>query len=107
MDTYLGHLLKLHFPTDAAKYSFHSFRIGFACALLAAGCDPFTIQALARWRSVDSLRIYARMNPDVYSAWISKSCLFRASSTSTANLPTIDAHDALAAFWDQDPPIPD
>jgi len=104
VDTYLGHLLKLHFGADAAKYSFHSFRIGFACALLAAGCDPFTIQALARWRSVESLRIYARMNPDVYSSWVTKSFSFRATSTSTANLPTIDAHDALAALRDQDVP---
>ena len=96
VDTYLGLLLKLHFGTEAGKYSFHSFRIGFACALLAAGCDPFTIQALARWRSVESLRIYARMNPDVYAAWVSKALTQRASSTSTANLPVIDSHDALA-----------
>ena len=96
VDTYLGLLLKLHFGAEASKYSFHSFRIGFACALLAAGCDPYTIQALARWRSVESLRIYARMNPDVYAGWVTKALSQRASSTSTANLPVIDRHDALA-----------
>ena len=98
VDTFLEHLLRLHFGADAVKYSFHSFRIGFACALLAAGCDPFTIQALARWRSVESLRIYARMNPDVYAGWITKAYAQRASSTSTANLPTIDNHDAIAQY---------
>jgi hypothetical protein len=98
VDTYLGHLLNLHFGANASKYSFHSFRIGFACALLAAGCDPYTIQALARWRSVESLRIYARMNPDVYAGWITRAYAQRASSTSTANLPTIDSHDAIAQY---------
>ena len=96
VDTYLGHLLQLVFGIGAGKYSFHSFRIGFACALLAAGCDPHTIQALARWRSVESLRIYARMNPAFYASWVTKALTQRASSTSTANLPLIDAHDAIA-----------
>jgi hypothetical protein len=36
VDTYLLHLLRLHVPpARLAGYSFHSFRIGFACALLA------------------------------------------------------------------------
>jgi len=89
--------LKLHLGAAAGRYSFHSFRIGFACALLAAGCDIYTIQALARWRSPESIRIYARMNPDVYAGWITKSMQQRASSTSTANLPcVIDEHEAMA-----------
>ena len=96
VDTYLGHFLKLHLGAAADKYSFHSFRIGFACALLAAGCDLYTIQALARWRSPESIRISARMNPDVYAGWVTKSLQQRASSVSTANLPVIDRHEALA-----------
>ena len=96
IDTYLGHFLKLHLGAAADSYSFHSFRIGFACALLAAGCDVYTIQALARWRSPESIRIYARMNPDVYASWVTRSLQQRASSTSTANLPVIDRHEALA-----------
>lgn len=95
VDTYLGHFLTLHLGAAAGNYSFHSFRIGFACALMAAGCDVYTIQALARWRSPESIRIYARMNPDVYAGWVTKSMQQRASSTTTANLPTIDRHDAL------------
>jgi len=96
VDTYLRRLLDLHFGKSAGNYSFHSFRIGFACALLAAGCDVYTIQALARWRSTESIRIYARMNPEMYADWIAKSLLQRASSTSTANLPVIDKSEALA-----------
>ena len=96
VDTYLGHFLTLHMGAAAKNYSFHSFRVGFACALMAAGCDVYTIQALARWRSPESIRIYARMNPDVYATWVAKSMQQRASSTTTANLPTIDRHEALA-----------
>jgi hypothetical protein len=100
VDTYLGHLLKLHLGEASGNYSFHSFRIGFACALMAAGCDVYTIQALARWRSTESIRIYARMNPDVYADWVTKSLQERASSTSTANYArsgiVIDRHEALA-----------
>ena len=106
VDTYLGHFLRLHLGATAGNYSFHSFRIGFACALLAAGCDVYTIQALARWRSPESIRIYARMNPDVYAGWVAKSLQQRASSTSTANLPVIDHHEALARLRTVDETAP-
>jgi hypothetical protein len=56
----------------ACKYSFHSSRVGFSCALLAAGCPPATIRALARWNSAESLKIYARLNLADYVSWISK-----------------------------------
>ncbi len=102
VDTYLRRLLDRHLGNAAGNYSFHSFRIGFACALLAAGCDVYTIQALARWRSTESIRIYARMNPEVYSDWITRSLRQRASSTSTANLPVIDRSEALARLHAED-----
>ena len=98
VDTYLKHFLQIHLGAVAGNYSFHSFRIGFACALLAAGCDVYTIQALARWRSPESIRIYARMNPAVYSSWIVRSLKQRATSTSTSNLLVMDSHDAIACL---------
>ena len=103
VDTYLSYFLRLHLGTVAKNYSFHSFRIGFACALLAAGCDVYTIQALARWRSPESIRIYARMNPEVYAAWITRSLTQRATSTSTANLLVMDEHEAMAQLQDFEP----
>jgi hypothetical protein len=48
VETYLGHFLTLSLGAAAGNYSFHSFRIGFACALMAAGCDVYTIQTLSR-----------------------------------------------------------
>ena len=102
----VGHLLKqllrVELPeAEADKYSFHSFRVGFASALLAAGCPPATIQALARWSSAESLAIYARLNPSEYAGWVSKALLQRTDSTSTRNLPRlplIDDFDIFATF---------
>jgi integrase len=98
-DTYLHHLLCCVMPEASAKtHSFHSFRIGFACALLAAGASYDVIQALARWRSVESVLIYARLNANDYTDWISKAMLQSSSSTVTKNLPVIDDHDSYAAL---------
>ena len=99
VDTYLGHLLRATVPSDqVASYSFHSFRIGFASALLAANCPYDMIQALARWRSDKSVAIYARLNPEDYAGWVAKALQQDTTSTTTARLPTIDAHDAVATF---------
>ena len=99
VDTYLGHLLRANLPADkVASYSFHSFRIGFEYALLAANCPYDMIQALARWRSDKSVAIYARLNPDDYAAWVSKALQQTTTSTTAARLPVIDDHDAVATF---------
>ena len=99
VDTYLGHLLRVNVPADkVASYSFHSSRIGFACALLAANCPYDMIQALARWRSDRSVAIYARLNPKDYAAWVAKALQQKTTSTTAARLPVIDAHDAVATF---------
>jgi hypothetical protein len=86
---------------EACKYSFHSFRVGFACALLAAGCPPATIQALARWSSAESLAVYARLNPSDYAGWVSKAMLQRTNSVTTRRLPPvpiIDDFEIVASF---------
>jgi hypothetical protein len=82
-------LLLLAFPpkAEAAKYSSHTPRIGFACSLLAAGCPPATVQALARWRSIEPLEVYARLSPSDYAAWVSKALSQRTDSITTRRLP--------------------
>ena len=106
VDRFLGLLLRSVLPeAEAKKYSFHSFRVGFACALLAAGCPPATIQALARWRSVESLAIYARLNPSDYGDWVSKALLQRTDSTTTRRLPALpilDNFDLIQSFATSD-----
>jgi hypothetical protein len=53
-DTYLHHLpCAIISDAEASTYPLHSFRIGFACALLVAGALCGTIQALAWWNSAE------------------------------------------------------
>jgi hypothetical protein len=50
VDRLLKKLHRVELPeAEAAKYSFHRFKVGFASALAVAGCPPATIRALARW----------------------------------------------------------
>ena len=102
VDKHLGLILRHHLPEAEAKTrSFHSFRVGFACALLAAGESYAMIQAAARWRSTHSITIYARLNPTDHADLVDKALAHSASSTSTRNLPrglVIDAHEIVATF---------
>ena len=99
VDSMLGHFLRLYMSAERARdFSFHSFRIGFACCLLAAGCPYDMIQALARWRSAKSAKIYARLNPEAHTAWVTKSLQHQASSTTGRRLPVIDADEMVATF---------
>ena len=50
-----------HDPGAPRHYSFHSHRITIARRLQATGEDWPTIQALVRWRSVESAMIYAQL----------------------------------------------
>lgn len=75
--------------SEAHKYSWHSFRIGLACALLAAGASDAVIMALCRWRSVSSLRIYARLNPDDYTRFIDDASALNLTSVQGPNLDPI------------------
>ena len=98
IDCYLEHLLRANVPAERVKaYSFHSFRVGFACALLAANCPYDMIQALARWRSDKSVAIYARLNPTDYAGWVTKALQQKTTSRTAARLPVvIDDHDDVA-----------
>ena len=99
VDSYLTHLLRWHVPAaEIGSYSFHSFRIGFACALLAAKCPYDMIQALARWRSAESVKIYARLNPADYTTWVAAALSQTTTSKTSARLPVIDAHGVIATF---------
>ena len=50
---------------------------------------PGTIQALARWRSVKSLAVYARLSPSDYAAWVASTGGSRASgSGGSTSLPS-------------------
>ena len=87
LDVVLGALLLSFMSTvEARKYSWHSFRIGLACALLAAGASDAVIMALCRWRSVAALRIYARLNSEDYARFIDDAEALNLSSIQSPNL---------------------
>ena len=75
---------------DAKKYSTHSFRIMLACGAWANNQSAATIQALCRWRSLDSLRIYVKMDPAHYSTLVSSALAQNIDPSHTHYLPTLD-----------------
>ena len=80
-------------PSRVSVYSWHSFRIMLACALLAKGASRGMIQSLCRWQSEESLNVYARLNPATYAYWLVRSVHADVSSVSTANLPILSEAD--------------
>ena len=90
-DRILAHLLKVTFPEeDSSRWSFHSLRIGAACALLKANASMELIQALCRWRSPKSVGIYARLGPADYGRWILLAQRQQTDALTARNLPRID-----------------
>jgi hypothetical protein len=72
---------------SARRYSWHSFRVGLACSLLAAGAPEAVILALCRWRSPESLRIYARLNCTVSAEWLDNAAGQSLNSVQGPSLP--------------------
>ena len=83
----------------ASTRSFHGCRIFAACCHRANGEDDETIQALCRWRTAASLKIYARINPRDYAARVRRMSSTVVDSRIAANLPTLD-DSALHAEFD-------
>jgi hypothetical protein len=82
----------------AATLSLHSGRVWLACALLAKGKSPAVIQAFCRWKSAESVKIYARMNAAAYAATLLEVMEADITSISPHNLPTLDHDDKFAAL---------
>jgi hypothetical protein len=79
----------------AGVYSWHSARIYLACALLASGASSAQIQALCRWQTEDSLRVYARLNADKYHALLTSASGADVRSVAVASLPPLSDELAL------------
>jgi hypothetical protein len=90
LDCSLHALLVVVFGAQGAeKYSWHSFRVGLACALLAAGAPEATILALCRWRSPSSLRVYARISFEDYTSWLRRAEAEDVQAIQGPNLPPL------------------
>ena len=69
----------------------NSARIWLACALLASGASSAQIQAVCRWQTEDSLRVYARLNPQNYHALLQRAARADVASVSVASLPALSS----------------
>ena len=94
MKARLHQMLRTLLPPAQLKHcTWHSFRSGVACMLLAANCKPTTNQAMLRWRSKESLHVYPRLNPNIYSSLLDKAERSCAASVQSSNLPLTEQFD--------------
>lgn len=90
LDLTLRTLLRSWLDEDSARlYSWHSFRIGLACALKAAGAPDPTILALCRWRSKEYIPTYGRINHEMSCGWLDAAASQDISSIQTPNIGSI------------------
>jgi hypothetical protein len=88
LDMILKALLLTIFSAPVADlYSWHSFRIGLACSLRAAGAPDWVILALCRWRSSNSIPVYARINYAASAQWIDDAGRQQVAAIQVPNLP--------------------
>ena len=82
------------------KYSVHSFRIFLACALLAARCPRWLIKRMLRWRSDESLEIYARVSDHEWSSRLEQSLGVTVDASLVPRMPQIDmSKEQQEAFY--------
>lgn len=88
---------------DSSLFSFHSFRVYLATSLAAAGASDAQIQAMCRWQTVESLRIYKRFQPAQCCDLLDRAQQVVIQSYTAANLPTISSYQIAAGIhaWRQ------
>ena len=82
----------------AKLYSWHSFRVGLACALRAAGCPPATTQLICRWVCEESLKVYYLKGTSEHVQWIEKADKVTVDAVRAQNHPSpaqVNTHNAL------------
>ena len=92
-------LLKCFDSSVADTHSWHSFRIGLACALHAAGADDATIQLACRWLSPESLRLYRRLGTSEVIAWVDSAERANVDTIQQGNVVTVDNSAAFGALF--------
>ena len=94
-------LVHLYGAARAKLYSWHSMRIGLACALRAANCPTETIQLICRWMCPESVRIYALKGISEHSMWISRADEVSVDAIRGTSYPVISADEAHQLLLDE------
>ena len=81
----------------ASTHSWHSIRIGLACALHAANCPDAVIQLICRWQSPESLRVYRQTGIEKNIYWTELAGRTTFDAVRVNNLPALDNDDARVA----------
>ncbi|KAL3917869.1 MAG: hypothetical protein SGPRY_006234, partial [Prymnesium sp.] len=91
LDAILRRLLLRCLPASSASlYSWHSARIFLATMLLQAGASHAEIQALCRWQTDESLKIYARLDASKYASFLNRAMAARVATARTYNLAVLE-----------------
>jgi integrase len=86
-------------PAEAAKlFTWHSGRVYLATALHAAGVKPGVIQALLRWQTEESLRLYALLSRDEAAAHLDSAARANIASVRSSALPIFEQFDLFVAL---------
>jgi len=88
---------------EALLHSFHAIRVTIATCLLSMklpdgsqAISDGSIQMFVRWKTAESMRIYARMSPADYADSIDEATRTDAAPHKGAGLPTIGPEEAIA-----------
>ena len=79
----------------ASTLTWHSFRIGLACALHSADCPDAVIQLICRWACPESLHVYAQMGVSKNIYWTELANRATFDVTRVNNLPALDRDVAM------------
>jgi hypothetical protein len=95
-------LLCIMSAAAAAAYSVHSLRIACATALLEQGASHPQIQAFCRWQTLESVALYARMGPELYTKYAKWIARAEPAAVTAMQLPTIDDDVFVAELHESD-----
>jgi hypothetical protein len=88
----------------ASTLSWHSIRIGSACALHAVNCPDATIQLICRWASPDSLKLYRLIGTSSHIAWCDCAATATFDAVRVTSIPALDNSLDYAALAAPTPP---
>ena len=97
LDRWLFELLQALYDRPTAEiHSWHSLRVGLACALHSAGCSDDVIQLICRWASQSSLRTYRRLGTAENVVWTDRAERVTVDALQTTSFPIICGSEGFA-----------
>ena len=83
---------------EAKRRSWHSMRVTVATALNTAKRSDGAVQCICRWKTLEAMRLYAKMDPTEYADLVDEITATRIDVTKARSLPATDPHDIVAVM---------